>query len=194
VVAETRRSASWPGPGSRAAYQRDGLRYAGDTVDAEWALIEPRIPPPAPSGRTRRKSLSVVVNTIFYITSSCISNGFAAGTLASLAQYGCQWRMLPDYPRHSTVLRYFYAWRDDGRWKTINHILLMVHAKPWAAGPVQPRCDRQPIRRDNRGGRSAWICGREDDQGPETPHPHRHDRPEATIESATSGSTSPASS
>jgi transposase len=110
VVAKTRRNPSWPGPEiARAKYRRDGRRYASDTADAEWALIEPHMPPSTPRERTRQTSLRDVVNAIFYI-----------------AQSGCQWRMLPkDFPPYSTVQRYFYAWRDDGRWKTINHILLM---------------------------------------------------------------------
>ena len=32
---------------TRPKYQRDGLRYASDTTDEEWTLIEPHIPPPA---------------------------------------------------------------------------------------------------------------------------------------------------
>jgi len=38
---------------TRPKYQRDGLRYASDTTDEEWALIEPHLPPPACCGRTR---------------------------------------------------------------------------------------------------------------------------------------------
>ena len=40
---------------TRPKYQRDGLRYASDTTDEEWALIEPHFPPPgvAAGGRAR---------------------------------------------------------------------------------------------------------------------------------------------
>ena len=94
---------------TRRKYRRDGLRYASDTTDAEWAVIEPHMPPPADCGRPREASLREVVNAIFYI-----------------AQTGCQWRMLPgDFPPFTTV-RYFYGWRADGRWQTINHALLMA--------------------------------------------------------------------
>ena len=49
-----------------------------------------------------------VVNSIFYI-----------------AQSGCQWRLLPkDFPPYTTVQQRFYAWRDNGTWQTINHVLL----------------------------------------------------------------------
>ena len=64
---------------TRHKYQRDGLRYASDTTDEEWPVIEPHMPPPASCGRTRETALREVVNAIFYI-----------------AQTGCQWRMLPE--------------------------------------------------------------------------------------------------
>src|SRR5206468_12559399 len=68
------------------------------------------MPPPANCGRPRGTSLREVVNAIFYI-----------------AQTGCHWRMLPgDFPPFTTVQRYFYGWRDEGRWQTINHALLMA--------------------------------------------------------------------
>src|SRR5271166_4762632 len=94
---------------TRRKYQRDELRYASDTADEEWRVIEPHLPPPARCGRTRATSLRDVVDAIFYI-----------------AQTGCQWRLLPkDFPPYTTVQRYFYAWRDNGVWQTINHVLLM---------------------------------------------------------------------
>ena len=67
---------------TRPKYQRDGLRYASDTTDEEWALIEPHLPPPASCGRTRETSMREVVNAVFYI-----------------AQTGCQWRLLPKNSR-----------------------------------------------------------------------------------------------
>jgi transposase len=67
---------------TRAKYQREGLRYASDTTDAEWSEIEPHLPLPARCGRTRKTKLRDVVDAIFYI-----------------AQSGCQWRLLPkDFP------------------------------------------------------------------------------------------------
>jgi len=94
---------------TRPKYQRDGLPYASHTTDEKWAVIEPLLPPPAKKGRKRETNMCDVVNSIFYI-----------------AQSGCQWRMLPkDFPPFTTVQRYFYAWRDNGLWQTINHVLLM---------------------------------------------------------------------
>jgi len=59
---------------TRRQYRREGLRYASDLTDAEWALIEPLIPPPASRGRPREVSLRRVVEAILYTAST-----------------GCQW-------------------------------------------------------------------------------------------------------
>jgi transposase len=52
VVAKTRRNdrMAWTEI-TRRKYQRDGLRYASDTADKEWRVIEPHLPPPARCGR-----------------------------------------------------------------------------------------------------------------------------------------------
>ena len=53
---------------TRRQSRRDGLRYASNLTDAEWALIEPFMP------AARR----AVVEAILYLAST-----------------GCQWRQLP---------------------------------------------------------------------------------------------------
>jgi transposase len=52
---------------TRRQYRRDGLRYASDTTDDEWALIEPLMPAARERGRPRTTELRAVVNAIFYI-------------------------------------------------------------------------------------------------------------------------------
>lgn len=94
---------SWTGI-TRPKYRRDGLRYASDTTDAEWKLIEPLLPAACRRGRPRGVSLRVIMNAILYIAAS-----------------GCQWRALPkDFPPYSTVQYYFYKWRGSGLWRAIN--------------------------------------------------------------------------
>ena len=43
-----------------------------------------------------------------------------------IARTGCQWRMLPkDFPAFTTAQGYFYDWRDNGLFESINFELLL---------------------------------------------------------------------
>lgn len=48
-------------------YQRSGARYASDLTDAEFALIEPMLPPAKRGGRRRKTALREVLNAILYL-------------------------------------------------------------------------------------------------------------------------------
>lgn len=88
---------------TRDQYRRDGLHFASDLTDAEWALIARRFPPRRRLGRPRTTDLRRVVEAILYVLAT-----------------GCQWRALPgEFPPRSTVQGYFYAWRDTGVWRRI---------------------------------------------------------------------------
>ena len=86
---------------NRPRYNRDKLRYPSDLADAEWAHIEPLIPPGKPGGGKRRVAIREVINGVMYILST-----------------GCQWRALPkDLPPRSTVhgIVTLTAWLRHGR-------------------------------------------------------------------------------
>ena len=93
---------------TREQYRRDGLRYASDMTDAEWAMVEPFMPAVKRLGRPRKVDLRGVVEGLLYILRTA-----------------CPWRLLPhDFPNRSTVQRSFYAWQTDGLWERINLVLL----------------------------------------------------------------------
>lgn len=55
----------------------DARPYPSDVSDAEWAVLPPLLPPPAPCGRPRKWPERLVADAVFYVLRS-----------------GCAWRML----------------------------------------------------------------------------------------------------
>ena len=81
--------------------------YDSDLADAEWALLQPLLPPPVPAGAPRATDLRAVVNGILYRLHN-----------------GCTWRNLPhDFPPEGTVRDYFHQWRRAGLWQRLNDTL-----------------------------------------------------------------------
>lgn len=75
--------------------------YPSDTSDAEWAILEPLVPPAksgGPKGGRPAWPRRSIVDAILYVVRT-----------------GCSWRQLPvDFPPWQTVYGQFVTWRDDG--------------------------------------------------------------------------------
>ena len=123
---------------NRGRYDRSKLRYPSDLTDAEWALVEPLIPPAKPGGNRRHVDEREIVNALMYILST-----------------GCQWRALPkDLPPRSTVHDYFDLWSWDGTLDRIHHALY-VKCREQAgreASPTAAIIDSQSVKAAEKGG------------------------------------------
>jgi transposase len=54
-------------PETRAAHDRDDLRYPSDLTDAERLVLGPLLPPPANTGRHRAWQMRELANAIFFV-------------------------------------------------------------------------------------------------------------------------------
>jgi putative transposase len=113
-----------------------------DVTDAQWAILEPLLPPPDPDGRPLEIERREILNAIFYVLRS-----------------GCPWRYLPnDLPKWQTVYSYFRDWKRDGTWECIHTALrkrLRVQmgreAEPSAAIIDSQTVKTSAVRGDERG-------------------------------------------
>ena len=123
---------------NRGHYDRSKLRYPTDLTDAEWALVEPLIPPAKRGGNKRHADMRQVVNGLMYIL----------GT-------GCQWRAIPkDLAPRSTVHGYFDLWTWNGTLDRLHHELY-VKCRERAereASPTAAIIDSQSVKSGEKGG------------------------------------------
>jgi transposase len=125
-------------PEHRSAADRRGLRYPSDLTDAEWALVEPAIPPAKHGGRRREVNVREVLNAVFYVLST-----------------GCQWNALPkDLPPKSTAHCYFMLWDWDGTLERLHHMLYVATPQHEGreASPTVAIIDSQSAKAAQKGG------------------------------------------
>jgi transposase len=133
--------------------------YPSDLSDAEWALLEPLIPPPksgGPKGGRPAVPRRDVVDAITYVIRT-----------------GCSWRQLPaDFAAWQTVYQYFALWSTDG---TIDRIHEALRAQTRVAEGRDPEptagiIDAQSV----RGADTVGAADRGYDAGKKTNGRKRH--------------------
>ena len=130
---------------NRGKYKREGLRYPSDLTDAEWALVEPSIPPARRGGRRREVDVREVLNGILYVLST-----------------GCQWRAVPkDLPPKSTLFDYFDLWNWDGTLGRLHEELYVKcrEASGREASPTAAIIDSQSVKSAEKGGPASTRAG-----------------------------------
>jgi transposase len=122
----------------RTIHRQSGERLPSDLTDAQWAHLEPLIPPADPGGRPRKTDMRAAMNAIFY-----------------LLRTGCPWRYLPrgPFPPRSTVYNIFRKFQREGAWEAIWAELLFALREQTGreASPTAAIIDSQSLKSAEKG-------------------------------------------
>src|SRR6185312_907852 len=72
-------------PTTREQHSRTAARYETDLTDAEWAILEPHMPPRPRRGRPRDWAFRELINGVFYVLRGGIPWRLIAQRSAALA-------------------------------------------------------------------------------------------------------------
>ena len=134
----------------RETHRQSGAGLPSDLTDAQWARLEPLIPPAKPGGRPRETDMRAAMNAILY-----------------LLRTGCPWRYLPGgiFPPRSTVYNIFQKFQREGAWERIWEELHMAlrEALGREASPTAAVLDSQTLKSAEKGApkpgvkRTQWV-------------------------------------
>ena len=128
----------------RTIHRQSGERLPSDLTDAQWAHLEPLIPPADPGGRPRKTDMRAAMNAIFY-----------------LLRTGCPWRYLPrgPFPPRSTVYNIFRKFQREGDWEAIWAELLFALREQAGreASPTAAIIDSQSLKSAEKGAVKAGV-------------------------------------